>query len=214
MAPWTATIVGHSYIKRLSNAVSDSMFSTNFGLEEYKDITFIYRGGAHIDSFSGKLSSIETSSPQVVILQLGGNDFSGSTQDDYKDVYNKLIRLAFEIRTLPSVKVVFIGKLFYRQINSRYLPTCDHVSRYNNKVDYINQHLQDSAQWLNIRHIYIRNHKGRVQMKDHILLPDGVHLNRLGMKKFYRSLRGALIAARLTLVRCVLLYILSNTQII
>ena len=145
----------------------------------------MYRSGAHTYHLSQDIEVITAHTPEVVILQIGGNDFynSGAEKQDHLEVANNIIRLAFEIRSHPSVQVVYIGKLFYRQNNRRYLPTRAHVQRYNKKVDYVNDRLQSATHSLLPRHIYVRNHKGRQQMQDEILLPDGTHLNHVGTKK-------------------------------
>jgi lysophospholipase L1-like esterase len=131
-----------------------------------------------------------------VFLQIGGNDFSGDNTTDHMDVVFHIIQLARRIKSHPSVKLVHFGKLFYREFNSRFLPSPSHVENYNHKVDDVNQLLYEVSGTLERAGIQVRNHKGRVTMRAEIIGPDGTHLNSLGMKIFYRSIRGALISSK------------------
>ena len=103
-----------------------------------------------------------------------------------------LIRLAKDLHR-GHTGVVIIGKLFYR-CRSRHLSTDRQVERYN--IQSTNEVLQSSAKQLQEDHILVWNHKGRELLRDEIIGQDGTHLNQLGMKKLYKSIRGALITAQ------------------
>ena len=192
---FSATVAGHSYVKRLEAEFQNGVYPNNFGLQEFQ-VQFVHRGGAHINDLKQMLHSIVANHPQVVLLQIGGNDFSGRPDSDHVHVTEGIIELSKQIRTCPGVKVVYISKLFYRKLNKRYLPTQRHVQRYNDKVDIVNSSMDKEVPALRTKNIFIRNHKGRELLKDKILAPDGTHLNELGMRKFYRSIRGALITSK------------------
>ena len=127
-------------------------------------------------------------------MQVGGNDFTGGEEPDHTEVPHNLIRLAKDLRR-GHTGVVIIGKLFYRS-RSRHLSTDRQVERYNGKVQNTKGVLQSSAKQLQEDHILVWNHKGRELMRDEIIGQDGTHLNQLGMKKHYKSIRGALITAQ------------------
>ena len=135
------------------------------------------------EALKGKISAILIDRPNIIVMQVGGNDFP-----------HNLIRLAKDLRR-GHTGVVMIGKLFYRS-RSRHLSTDRQVERYNGKVQNTNEVLQSSAKQLQEDHILVWNHKGREHMRDEIIGQDGTHLNQLGMKKFYKSIRGALITAQ------------------
>ena len=195
MPPTKVTIAGHSLIKRLQQDFGNNVFPQNFGLREFR-VNFVYKGGASVDSMHSMFHHIVSVNPQVVLLQIGGNDFTGDGACDHLDVPYNIIRLAKKIKQYRSVVAVYIGKLFYRDTHPKYLPSMEQVHRYNGKVDDINTILEGSAKALQECDIIIRNHKGRVLLREHILKSDGTHLNALGAKKFYRSIRGALIDAK------------------
>ena len=193
--PASALILGHSYITRLRKATDTGLFPRDFDLREYH-INWWYRGGATISTIRDNLPHVLLSRPQIVVIQIGGNDFDGLVSDSFLDIPFQLLTLARRIRQTSTVKAVYIGKLFYRDIHPKYLPTPTHVQRYNNKVDSINELLEASAPTLAKFQIHVRNCKGRVLLRSAILSCDGTHLNQRGLKKFYRSIRGALVAAK------------------
>ena len=209
VSSWTtqAMIIGHSYIRRLMQAMpgypaypgvpsyerADNELERNFGLAEFL-ISYYGMPSATIDTLQRKKRDILRDRPAIIIIQVGGNDFSGDDRADHTEVANNLINLAKEMRR-GHAEVVVIGKLFYR-MTSRHLPTDAQVMKYNDKVKVINDELQAKAKILLDDKILVWNHKGREQMRDEIIGPDGTHLNQLGMKKFYKSIRGALITAQ------------------
>ena len=204
--PWTtqAMIIGHSYIRRLMQAMpgypgvpsydrDQNEMERNFGLAEFL-ISYYGMPSATIDSLQQKKHDILRERPAIIIMQVGGNDFSGDDLADHTEVANNLIKLAKDMRQ-GHAEVVVIGKLFYRK-TSRHLPTEVQVIKYNDKVKITNDELQAKAKILLDDKILVWNHKGRELMRDEIIGPDGTHLNQLGMKKFYKSIRGALITAQ------------------
>ena len=189
---WRCTITGHSYIRDLSNYLH-STSSRNFALREW-DVNFIAQGGAHIHHIQRLLPHITATRPHVVIIQVGGNDFSGSATLDHISVADKLRRLAIAIAN-TGVARVYICKLFYRG-QSRWLPSTQHVSQYNKKVDHINEALSTAKSDLQMSNILVWNHKGQQEFGKLFLGTDGTHLNGWGMKKIFRSFKGVLIHSR------------------
>ena len=189
-----ATVAGHSYVKYLQQQISSGTYPINYGLDQFH-IEHLHISGGRTTELIHHISEITSNNPQVVFIQIGGNDFTGSSYPDHSSVVHDILQLADLLISAESVKFVYIGKLFYRGINKKYLPSPKHVSSYNSKVTSINSSLQIQAKDLQQRGIYIRNHKGREQMADDILSTDGTHLNNLGTKKWYRSIRGAFVEA-------------------
>ena len=157
---------------------------------------FWSRSGAKTSDLFSYQIDIIYNQPQVVFLQIGGNDFTGSANQDHMDVAYDIIRLARRVRTHSSVHAVYIGKLFYRDFHAKYLPSPRHVDRYNDKVVVVNEFLQRAARTLANNHIYIWNCKGRESLRDSILMQDGTHLNDTGTKKYARSIRGSLVNSK------------------
>ena len=180
-----ATIVGHSYIKYLER------FRSDFNLHDY-EVSFVYQSGATTSDLFPKLSQISSTSPHVVFIQVGGNDFSGHNREDHTQVPVKIMELASAISAIRSVQQVYIGKLFYR-LKNRFLCSTAEVNNYNYKVDWINDQLSSLAGQL--QNISLLHHKGREVCSQSWLDRDGTHLNSQGNKKFWRSIRGALLTS-------------------
>ena len=181
-------LAGHSYMRRLSWDHQHGVVKHNFGLDQYA-LKFVARNGAKTMSFLKDPSIITSVNPKVVILQIGGNDFSGRPPRDHIHVADDIFTLATRVGQHPSVQHVIIGKLFHRAINPTYLPTQDQVDLYNHRVDEINDQLK-AQQTPNIS---LRHHKGMTTMAKDILGEDGTQLNHIGTRKLVQSLRGALI---------------------
>lgn len=132
--------------------------------------------------------------PDVVFLQVGGNDFSGSSTPDHLEVASDLVDLARRIRA-AGVAHVYIGKMF-RRFRSRHLPTDEAVRLYNNKVDFINLKLNEIKASIKANDIFIWQHRGMSQFAKEIIGKDGTHLNTLGMEKISTSARAALVHSK------------------
>ena len=168
-------------------------FQANFGLAEM-EVSYYGVSGGTVEALRGKISAILQDRPNIIVMQVGGNDFTGGEEPDHTEVPHNLIRLAKDLRR-GHASVVIIGKLFYR-CRSRHLSTDRQLERYNGKVKCTNEVLQSSAKQLQEDRILVWNHKGRELLRDQIIGQDGTHLNQLGMKKLYKSIRGALITAQ------------------
>ena len=178
-------IIGHSYVRRLKESMPDlhdeqQEFQANFGLSEMV-VSYYGISGGTIEALEGKINAILIDRPNIIVMQVGRNDFMGGEEPDHTEVPHNLIRLAKDLRR-GHTGVVIIGKLFYRK-SSRHLPTDLQVGRYNEKVQHTNEVLQSSAKRLQEDHILVWNHKGRQLMRDEIIGQDGTHLNQLGMKE-------------------------------
>ena len=196
--PFTVVVAGHSYVYHLKQALLDPLQpSVMPGFNVSGCLTdFVYKRGGTTTDLMLKLDNIYDMQPDVVVLQIGGNDFTGNPNQDHVNTPDNIIGLAKQINKTQCVKAVFIGKLFDRFQNRHYLPTKEHVAQYNAKVSYINHALDIQAHSLRQQNIIVWNHRGRVTLRKQIISNDGTHLNAHGMYKWWRSIRGALLYAQ------------------
>ena len=110
--PWRAVIAGHSYIKRLKHEVEEGRFPDNFGLQEYQTIRYMYRSGAHTCHLSQDIEVITAHTPEVVILQIGGNDFSGAEKQDHLEVANNIISWHLRSDHIHRSRLYTLGNSF------------------------------------------------------------------------------------------------------
>lgn len=146
--------------------------------------------GGTVSSLFQNLSQIYIDKPDMIFLQLGSNDIS------HADVDLNGVLLSFEIAIQSllnlGVKMVFIGRVFYRNRVARWRGLT--LDQYNARVGEINVGFRQLEQMYRGQVVFWR-HRGFQLPSIHILLPEGVHLNLEGNKRLYLSLRGSFLFA-------------------
>lgn len=181
-----------SFIRRLGRSVGHSSeLLSNFGLSFHQcEVTFHGVSGGTLRKlqedpvFAEKIIPLR---PRIVIVQLGGN--VSCISNTRPEVF--ACELTEWMQTLMGqhvhIKHVFICELFVRWITR-----WDNVQIYENRRTIVNKMLkaifadENMTFW---RHLRLMNSPLDVLDKD------GVHFTTLGTKKFYRSLRLALLHA-------------------
>ena len=143
------------------------------------------------------LSAVQELAPKLIILQLGGNDirFPRGVGDESNAwmIATRLLSLAHKIWVRTGCVKVRIAQLVYRSrsTNGR-IRTDEGMRFYNGMVDAVNENLraltrsgQAIAAW---RHVGLSD-------PERVLCADGTHFNARGMVKYYKSLRGAIVAS-------------------
>ena len=131
--------------------------------------------------------AVQKSSPDIVFLQIGGNDLDNNFVAVGKLV-NDIISMADYIIANCSVKVVLIGHAFPR------------LSPYNISMEQYKQHMHTFKNCLlektthNKQIIAVPN-AGFTKDITHVYREDGVHLNDIGNEVFAKNVRRKLIFA-------------------
>ena len=128
--------------------------------------------------------------PHVVFLDIGTNDFSSGYP--IARLVERVLTAASIFISFYHVKQVVILEIFRRLPTGRYhcpFDSNDRVVSYNTLLKQI----IDAAGPRYTRTIQFHHHQGLVENWQQYLLADGVHLNELGLAKYYRSLRRAVI---------------------
>ena len=115
-------------------------------------------------------------------------DSCQSAQLNSERIVYDIIQLAKELLRSNQIERVIVGQLFHRAL-SKYLPSVKDVISYNKSVDLINDGLRTAS--ASCQSIRFWKHRGA--RDGSYLLPDGTHLNPAGLKKYYNSIRGALL---------------------
>ena len=166
-------ILGHSFIRRFDNFVAaNPNLNHQFLLNNVA--TLKWRGvGAELQY---DLPVVASSAPDIVILQLGTNDLSrldplvvASSIEDFvtilHDTYN--VKLICVCQTLLGSDPVF-----------------------NTRVRALNKYVKTFLEAL--PYVSFGGHRGFWNASQIFLARDGIHLNRQGQYKLFRSLRGAI----------------------
>ena len=181
-------LVGHSFIRRLANYAL-STDSLNMGLSKGDcKITFVGRGGMTVPRLRGKAVQFLTSCrPDVIFLEIGTNDLS--TADP--------LRLAADVFELAQwlvsrgVRRVVISQIFFRVIaNGR--RDVRVAADFNERVVAYNARMREHT--LASADIEFWRHRGMWRNWENILI-DGVHFTGEGNRRYFNSVRGALVGA-------------------
>ena len=107
------------------------------------------------------------------------------------ELANEILNLAHRLMSEKGVKTVHVFQLLYRRraVSSRFILRAG----YNSLVDRVNRELEFLCQFF--PKITFWKHK-KMSTNWHLMSNhDGTHLNDFGSKKYYRSIRGAVIQA-------------------
>ena len=183
-------VIGHSYVRNLRDDILAGKYNDDFGLDVVT--RFLCRGGLRLPQAKILIQQWDhIHNVDVVILQVGGNDFKNGVTDTL-DVAKGVLELAQFCKGLFGVKFVLIGKLFYRG-SSKWLPTAQKVCEYNQKVREANEYMRVNASDYGV--VYWRTKGIDILDYGRLLKEDGTHLNQVGQVKLYRSIRGAIMFA-------------------
>lgn len=182
MAPTRVLILGHSFIHRLKSfliAKYSLAFVNHLQLGDDIEIRWHGIGERTVEkTLKYDLGVVESFAPKIVILQLGTNDLTSFSAVKTGSAIEDLTHLLFQSY---GVELICVSQTIYRQ---------DDLS-FNSEVRILTQYLQVVLE--PIPYVLYWRHRGFWNCKSRFLARDGIHLNKLGQYKFYRSLRGAVL---------------------
>jgi len=165
-------ILGHSFTRRLDNFVAaNPNLDHRFSFGNVAKLKWHGVGGRTVaKTIQYDLPVIASFALDIVILQLGNNDLS---QLDPLVMGSSIEELVTTLHDRYDIKIVCVCQT---------LRGSDPV--FNARVHALNKYLPYSFFW---------GHRGFWNSSQGFLARDGVHLNRQGQFKFFRSLRGAVL---------------------
>lgn len=187
-------LVGHSFFTRLDRAMASPLHNYcvhNFGLDQCQ-VQFYAKGGLkivdNIDLLKSDLRArFATVHYDAVLVQLGDNDCCTSHFCPL-GLASKLDDFGQWLINECGVKTVFICQLFSRP-HPRGVTAVEFENRRTQANYYLQTLLEQSE-----RVVYWK-HKRVFQSPHNLFLVDGCHLNVIGMKKYYKSVKQAIILA-------------------
>ena len=182
-------IYGHSFIRRLNDyLVRRSGSFHNLGLDYGLALTqWFGLGGLSFDkALFQQMAVINLASPSILYVELGSNDLC-FTFMSAQQVFQYVQHF---VNTLNNIGVpqVILGQVIERRGVGIPLAT----PTYNRKVIDFNNLVRAAYSNPNGRAFYWR-HRGLWNPRRNVLCRDGIHLNRRGQERLYRSIRGAII---------------------
>ena len=182
-------IIGSSHVKKLGQYVSANSERKNFGVQEASTICFGISGGrldnsVHIDKLQAK---IRCNRPKYITVQLCGNDLDekGMNEQEVETIVLRYVNLLQMFGVRYNAKIVACQLMFRER--TRNVP----VDQYNKL--YANRLLK--AEFAGALNVKYWNLAGLKQSEENIY-SDGVYLNwEVGLPKYYKNIRGAIIYA-------------------
>ena len=180
-------IVGHSFVRRLANYAL-SIGEMNMRLNKGDcAVSFIGRGGMTVPKLRQKIDEIVSRRPYVLFIEIGTNDVSGRDP----------LRLADEVFELArslvarGVRRVVISQMFFRNLNIGRRDVRV-AADFNERVVAYNSRMRELTRSTN--NVELWRHRGMWAIWENIIV-DGVHFSGEGNRRYFSSVRGALVAA-------------------
>ena len=183
----------HSSPRRFIKSAHKPWLLHNFGFEQC-DAYFVHEGGWKVSvkhetflrEVQAKLEPL--SAPfDAAIVHLGGNELC-LTYCEYLELASKIEDLAQWLLKNGLVKVIYVCELLTRPhprgVSSETFET--HRSAVNRYLDTLLENAGYIKPW---------KHQRIFNSPNDIFIYDGTHLNYIGMKKFYESLKRSIILA-------------------
>ena len=176
---------GHSFVKRLYAHLERGFHPqarSDFHLERSAHVSLFGHGGRTVPQlWSYDLHVVSRSPLDIIILEISTNDLSAEEPSLVAASIEVLVRF---LHNCFPVKVICVCRVI-----PRHSPCA-----FNNKVAACNELVRSLLEPL--PYIFCWFHKGGFYNKTgKLLLADGVHVNRVGQYRLYRSYRGVILRA-------------------
>lgn len=185
--PKSVLIWGHSLIRRLAKFCDEKPTTVNLGFRpDSHQIHMVGYSGGTLDTLHSHMDDIYYFRPDVVCLQIAGNDISRPDMTP-EVVFDKFSTFVEQLFTAPFVRYVVVLELFPRLRTRSHKGDVD-IDTYNQRVKDINNRLQTLLAgsvfckfWSHERMTDL------VNLYDH----DGVHFKR--QQPYFKSVRGGVL---------------------
>ena len=173
-------ILGHSFIRRLNSFITDSThLNHRFMIHEPAQFKWHGVGGRTVEkAIRCDLHVVESFAPHIVILQLGTNDLSHLDPLVAASAIEDLVGILYEEH---SVRQICVCQTLIHENDAAF----------NVRVKALTKYLKVLLE--PIPYCFFWGHRGFWNTSQRYFARDGVHLNKLGHYKYYRSLRGAVL---------------------
>jgi lysophospholipase L1-like esterase len=186
-------VLGHSFVRRLKSYVEASDTRGNLGLTNDRfQVSFVHRSGMLLNCLHQYVQELKTLCPDVVLLDIGGNDLDNG-QRPVSELVNQLAEFCKILKQTCGVKVVVVMEVPFRRRICR--GKWANVEALNTAISEFNRACRSFCGARGNRESYTRfcHHVGMVVDWAKYIHQDGVHLNALGMLKYYKSVRSTVI---------------------
>ena len=183
-------VIGSSHVNRLQQYINNHLASDNFNLNGHDTVYLFGISGGRIKNNNHCLSwenEIIWASPNRVLVQIGGNDLDCGEADFSlaEEIILRIISVCSTYLSRHTVEHATVMQLLPRTRTRN----CT-VAWYNNLVCHANTFLKEQIKSVPALHYW--NISG-VKNTTVNIFQDGVHFNQIGLQRYYRNVRGAII---------------------
>lgn len=183
----TILCVGDSHVKRFGAFIDSQASADVFKIADLPQVNFFGIGGGAVTNprhLRTILAVIDEHRPTCLIVHMGGNDLD-SRDTAIDTVVFGLTAFLTQIRVQFHIVHITVIRFMPRERTRNIDP-----ETYNERVVLANTKLKFQCQQVGL--VYWRL-KGFTNSREQIFA-DGVHLNSLGMRKYFRQLRGIFLS--------------------
>ena len=173
-------IFGHSFVTKLRN-FSVENGDSNLRLDKEKFRIFMHGvSGLNLKHAPEESDVVVNLSPQIIILELGANDLDSRACPDPHQIAHAIFDFAQDLLTRSNANKIIISMVFPRSSPRR--------RDFNDQYCAYNAALHDLC--ANSHQVFSHPHQNMMSSWQD-LLQDGVHFNKVGLPRYFRSIRGA-----------------------
>ena len=159
---------------------------TSVWMREFSTFLLLHEGDLKVHQLYPLSHEIVHASQDVVFLEIDTNDL---TTNGAVEVGDNVLAFANYLTVMGDVRKVVISQMYFRDANtSAYYVDGD----FNNRVFQYNQYMHAATK--SFPNIAFWSHRG-IWADWTKYLADGVHFNAEGNRKYFNSVRGAVVAA-------------------
>ena len=195
-------VLGHSFVRQMKEYIDKDSYRTycnlNLPVAKFK-VRFEGYGGWRIPDIRTWLPPMLGDKPlDVIYVEMGSNDLCHC--DDAGVVAKHLVSFADYLCESHGVKSVYLGQCLRRypsKANAKNGLSGLHLQRYNVSVNVFNKELSLRCSSIESGKVHYWRHRGGFWGPGchRLFHSDGIHLNRLGMKRYINSVRHAILHA-------------------
>ncbi len=182
---YSVLLVGHSFVKRLAQYARDRG-CPNMALDPAQyHLSYLSKGGMKLSHLLAQVEDIRHRRPDVIFLEIGTNDLASGT--DPQTLALEVRRFSVYLLNQLHVRAVCVSQITFRKAGTPKTP-----DNFNSQVTKYNSALFNLAK--EVKGLWFWRHRS-LWSRWEDCLSDGVHFNDLGNRRYYNSVRGAIVAA-------------------
>ena len=180
-------VFGHSLVRHLRDyTVRHHLHNLDLSADKYR-VFLVGHSGLTVEKAFQEVDVVEHLQPATVVLDLGANDLDSCSDPQPHQVAQSVVEFALHLKLRSKAKVLYIVQAYHRYKPRR--------KNYEKVLPIFNKALFEWCKAHPDMGIIYYHHRNFNNNWQNYLSADGVHLNCEGNRRYYRSIRGAVLRA-------------------